>query len=55
MPILGALPATGVDLGQLITDGIQLLGGVVVVAVGGFVAFRVITKALRWVTKALAG
>ena len=51
--LLGALPATGVDVGVLITDVITFLGAIVAVAVGGYAAFVAIRKALSWVRTAL--
>lgn len=42
------LPETGVDVGAYISAGILALGAVVGVAVGGYIAFLIIRKALRW-------
>jgi len=48
------LPTTGVDVGEYITAGITALGAVVAVAIGGYVAFLLIKKACKWVSKAMA-
>jgi hypothetical protein len=49
------LPVTGVDVDDFITVGITALGVVVLSAVGGYVAFLVIKKALGWLGRALGG
>lgn len=43
------LPSTGVDMTGLVTAAITFLGGIVVVVVGGYFAFKMIKIALRWV------
>ena len=48
------LPAVGQSgIADYITAGITAIAGVVGVALGGYVAFRVVRKALSWVNRAL--
>lgn len=48
------LPDVGQDsLAQYLTTGITTIAGVVAVAIGGYVAFKLVKKALRWVNTAL--
>lgn len=47
------LPDTGCDVDSLITAGITAMGAVAAVAVGGYVAFKVVKKALGWVGRAM--
>lgn len=47
------LPSTGCDVSALITAGITAMGAVAAVAVGGYVAFKVVKKALGWVGRAM--
>lgn len=47
------LPATGVDLEGLMGLGITAMGAVAVVAVGGYIAFLLVKKGLRWTSRAL--
>jgi hypothetical protein len=42
------LPNTGVDVGAYASAAIVGLGAVVAVAVGGYMAFLLIRKGLRW-------
>lgn len=49
----GSLPDTGCDVSSLITAGITAMGAVAAVAVGGYVAFKVVKKALGWVGRAM--
>ena len=48
-----AIPDTGVDTAGFITAGITTLGSVAAVAVGGYFAFLVIKKGIRWAGKAM--
>lgn len=48
-----ALPDTGVDVPGLIELAITAMGGIAAVAVGGFIAFLVVRKALSWVRRAI--
>lgn len=48
-----SLPDTGCEVGTLITAGITAMGAVAAVAVGGYVAFKVVKKALGWVGRAM--
>ena len=48
-----SLPDTGCDVSALITSGITAMGAVAAVAVGGYVAFKVVKKALGWVGRAM--
>jgi len=48
------LPDTGVDVGAYITVAIAALGGVVAVALGGYAAFLLVKKAMKWIGRALA-
>ena len=48
-----SLPDTGCDVSSLITSGITAMGAVAAVAVGGYVAFKVVKKALGWVGRAM--
>lgn len=47
------LPSTGVEVEGLISAGITAMGAVAAVAVGGYIAFKVIKKALGWTGRAL--
>lgn len=47
------IPSIGTDVSSYISSSILLLGGVVGVAVGGYAAFLVVKKALRWLGRAL--
>lgn len=49
------LPATGVDIGEYITAGITALGGVVAVAIGGYIAFLLVGRGLAWAKTAFRG
>jgi len=48
-----SIPTIGTDVSEYISSAILLLGGVVGVAVGGYAAFLVVKKALRWLGRAL--
>jgi len=48
------LPSIGTDVGSYISAAILLLGGVVGIAVGGYAAFLVVKKALKWLGKSLS-
>jgi len=48
------LPNIGVDVSDYVTAGITALGAVVAVAVGGYAAFLIVRKALKWIGKALS-
>ena len=50
---LASLPDTGVEVSSLITTGITAMGAVAAVAVGGFIAFKIVKKGLSWVGRAL--
>ncbi len=45
------IPDTGIDVGAYITAGITTLGAVAAVAVGGYFAFLVVKRALKWGNK----
>lgn len=47
------LPNTGLDIGAYVTAGITALAGVLAVVVGGYFAFLLIKKAMRWAGRAL--
>lgn len=47
------IPDTGVDTSGFITSAITAVGLVVATAVGGYFAFLVIRKGIRWASKAL--
>ncbi len=47
------LPTTGVNVGDYITAGITSVAAVVGVALGGYVAFKVVHKGCKWLGKAL--
>ena len=47
------IPVIGVSVGSYITASIALMGTVAGTAVGGYAAFLVVRKALRWLGKAL--
>lgn len=49
---LAVLPDTGANVESLMTEGITAMGAVVAVAVGGFIAFKIVKKALGWVGRA---
>jgi hypothetical protein len=51
--MLAALPDTGVTVETLITKGITAMGAGVAVAVGGYIAFKIVKKALGWVGRGL--
>ena len=45
------IPDTGIDVSGYITAGITALGAVAATAVGGYFAFLVVKRALRWGNK----
>ncbi len=45
------IPDTGIDIGAYITAGITALGAVAAVAVGGYFAFLVVKRAMKWGNK----
>ena len=47
------IPDLGFDLGELISASISLLGSIAATAVGGYVAFHLVRRALRWMEFAL--
>lgn len=47
------LPSTGIDVGEYVTAAITALGVVLAAVVGGYFAFLLIKKAMRWAGKAL--
>ena len=47
------IPDTGVDVGAAITESITSLGAVVLIAVGGYAAFLIVRRAIRWLGVAL--
>lgn len=47
------IPDIGVDTGAAVTAAITLLGGVVAIAVGGYAAFLIVRRGLRWLGTAL--
>lgn len=47
------IPETGVDVAGFIGAGITSMGVIAAAAIGGYVAFLLVRKALRWVGKAL--
>lgn len=47
------IPSIGTDISSYIAAAILLMGGVVGAAVGGYAAFLVVKKALRWLGRAL--
>ena len=47
------LPTTGVNVGDYLTAGITAVAAVIGIAVGGYIAFLVVRKALRWAGKAM--
>ena len=47
------IPDLGFDLGELISASVNLLGSIVATAVGGYVAFLLVRRALRWMVFAL--
>lgn len=47
------LPETGVDVAGHVTATITALGAVLVVIVGGYFAFLLVRKAMRWGARAL--
>lgn len=47
------LPDTGIDMPGYITAAITGLGGVVIAVVGGYFAFMLVKKGLKWAGKAL--
>lgn len=53
-PDVVTLPDTGVNIADYISAGITYMGGVVAVAVGGYAAFLIVRKALRWIGRALS-
>lgn len=48
-----AIPSLGTDVSEYINAAILLMGSVVGVAVGGYAAFLIVKKALRWLGRAL--
>ena len=49
------IPDVGVDMTALVPLALAALGAVVVLAVGGWVAFKVIRISLGWIAKAMRG
>ena len=47
------IPDTSVDVAGFITAGITAMGVIVLAAIGGYVAFLLVKKALKWIGKAL--
>lgn len=47
------LPSTGIDVGEYVTAAITALGSVLAVVVGGYFAFLLVKKALRWAGRAM--
>lgn len=47
------LPDTGCDVSSLISTGITAMGAVAAVAVGGYIAFKVVKKGLSWAGRAM--
>lgn len=47
------IPTTGLDIGAYITAGITAMAAVAAVAVGGYFAFLIIRKGIRWAGKAM--
>jgi len=47
------LPSTGIDVAEYVTAAITALGVVLAAVVGGYFAFLLIKKAMRWAGKAL--
>lgn len=47
------LPDTGLNVAGFITAAITGLAAIVAVALGGYVAFLLVKKAMRWIGKAL--
>ena len=47
------IPDTGLDISGYVTAGIVAIGGVVATCVGGYFAFLVIKRGIRWAGKAL--
>lgn len=52
---MAALPDTGANVEGLMTEGITAMGAIAVVAVGGYIAFKIVKKALDWVGRAFGG
>lgn len=48
-----SIPSIGIDVAAYIGAAILLMGGVAGAAVGGYAAFLVVKKALKWLGKAL--
>jgi len=48
-----SIPDVGVDISGAITTAATSLGGVVAVAVGAYLAFMLVRRGLRWLSKAL--
>lgn len=47
------IPTTGIDMAGWVDAGIVAIGTVLAAVVGGFFAFLVIKKAMRWAGRAL--
>jgi uncharacterized membrane protein len=47
------IPDTGLDIGEYITAAITTVAGVFAVVVGGYFAFLIVKKAMRWAGRAL--
>ncbi len=47
------IPTTGLDIGGYITAAITAVAAVFAVVVGGYFAFLIVKKAMRWAGKAL--
>lgn len=46
------VPETGVDVAGFISAGIDTMGTIAAVAIGGYVAFLCVRKGLRWLRSA---
>lgn len=47
------IPSTGCDIGGFITAGITAMAAIAAIAVGGYFAFLLIKKGIRWAGKAM--
>ena len=47
------LPTTGVNVGEYITAGITGVAAVIGICVGGFIAFLIVKKSLKWSGRAM--
>lgn len=49
------LPTTGIDMEEYVAAGILALGGTAAAAIGGYVAYAIVIRSVRWLGVAMGG